>query len=70
MPEVFTAGGGSSTYVNLGSWDGDDNFAGGTRTHLVVHEGEDGKSVAELFVWDKAMGPRRFLSVNDSGPVP
>lgn len=70
MPEVTSAAGGSSTYVNLGSWDGDDDVAGGTRTHLVVHEGDDGKSVAELFVWDKAMGPRRFLSVNDSGPVP
>jgi UDP-2,3-diacylglucosamine pyrophosphatase LpxH len=70
LPEVTPAPGGSSTYVNLGSWDGDSNFAGGTRTHLVVHEREDGRSVAELFVWDKAVGPRRFLSMNDSGPVP
>jgi hypothetical protein len=70
MPEVTAAAGGSPTYVNLGSWDGDSNFAGGSRTHLVVHEREDGKSVAELFVWDKAVGPRRFLSMNDSGPVP
>jgi UDP-2,3-diacylglucosamine pyrophosphatase LpxH len=70
LPEVIAAPGGSSTYVNLGSWDGDSNFAGGSRTHLVVHEREDGKSVAELFVWDRAVGPRRFLSANDSGPVP
>jgi hypothetical protein len=70
LPEVTAAPGGSSTYVNLGSWDGDSKFAGGSRTHLVVHEQEDGKSVAELFVWDKAVGPRRFLSTNDSGPVP
>jgi len=69
LPEVTAAPGGSSTYVNLGSWDGDSTFAG-SRTHLVVHEQEDGKSVAELFVWDKAVGPRRFLSMNDSGPVP
>jgi hypothetical protein len=70
IPEVTAAAGGSSTYVNLGSWDGDGTFAGGTRTHLVVHERDDGMSVAELFVWDKAVGPRRFLSVNDFGPVP
>src|SRR5207247_8423326 len=64
MPEVTAAAGGSSTYVNLGSWDGDSNVAGGTRTHLVVREREDGKSVAELFVWDKTMGRSRFMSVN------
>lgn len=68
MPEVTVAAGGSSTYVNLGSWDGDGDAAP-TRTHLVVGEAEDGTAVAELFVWDTAIGPRRFASTEDAKPA-
>ena len=60
LPEVTAAPGGTSTYVNLGSWDGDDDVANAARTHLVVYEREDGKAVAELFVWDKASGRRAW----------
>jgi len=61
LPEVSPAPGGSSTYVNLGSWDGDDDVANAERTHFVVYEREDGKAVAELFVWDKASGRRAWV---------
>jgi hypothetical protein len=68
LPEVTVGAGGSSTYVNLGSWDGDDDAPAATRTHLVVAELEDGKAAAELYVWDEGTGPRRFVSATDSGP--
>jgi UDP-2,3-diacylglucosamine pyrophosphatase LpxH len=70
LPEVRTASGNPSTYVNLGAWANGDGVDGGeaglgSRTHLVLSEAADGRSVAELLVWDAEIGPRRFISVSD-----
>lgn len=59
-PEVSVAPGGDSTYVNLGSWDGDVDAAAAPRTHLVVRMREDGKPEAALYVWDEASGRRAW----------
>jgi UDP-2,3-diacylglucosamine pyrophosphatase LpxH len=71
LPEVRPTGGAASTYVNLGAWadGGGDESALGTKTHLVVHERDDGRPIAELLVWDGATGPRRFLSAVDPAPI-
>lgn len=64
LPEVTRAEGAATTYVNLGAWAEGADAPGASplssRTHLVLHETEDGASVAELFVWDESVGPRRF----------
>lgn len=70
VPEVRTASGTPSTYVNLGAWANGDGVDGGeaglgSRTHLVLSEEADGRSVAELRVWDTEIGPRQFISVSD-----
>lgn len=70
LPEVTTRAGSDSTYVNLGAWadaegEGGEQGATASRTHLVVHFGDDGRSEAELRVWDAEMGPRQFISVSD-----
>ncbi|HEX7671859.1 MAG TPA: metallophosphoesterase [Polyangiaceae bacterium] len=70
LPEVRTASGTPSTYVNLGAWANGDGVDGGeaglgSRTHLVLSEEADGRSVAELRVWDTEIGPRQFISVSD-----
>ncbi len=64
LPEVRAGGRNESTYVNLGAWaDGDEGRAdGGSRTHFVVHAGDDGRSTAELRIWDAETGPRQFIS--------
>ena len=64
LPEVRPTGGAASTYVNLGAWadGGGDEASLATKTHLVVHQHDDGRPIAELLVWDGATGPRRFLS--------
>lgn len=69
MPEVTKTEGSAATYVNLGAWAddgteprGESSSGGGTRTHLVLHEEDDGVPIAELFVWDDGKGPRRFRS--------
>jgi UDP-2,3-diacylglucosamine pyrophosphatase LpxH len=73
FPEVSPAAGGESTYVNLGSWAdtgcvADLPGASGSRTHFVVHHGEEGGAqVAELRVWDTETGPRRFVSTGTAG---
>jgi len=69
LPEVRPNAGGDATYVNLGCWAGEqgESAAGpglASRTHLVVHVEDDGRSMAELLVWDAESGPRRFVSVD------
>lgn len=72
LPEVTRTEGSVATYVNLGAW-ADDGTGGtersgesessvATRTHLVLHQEDDGVPIAELFVWDESEGPRRFRS--------
>jgi UDP-2,3-diacylglucosamine pyrophosphatase LpxH len=77
MPEVHSPDGSPSVYVNLGAWAGHDEDAPGkdatearasaSRTHLVLRTETDGRAVAELRVWDATTGPRRFVSVSESG---
>jgi UDP-2,3-diacylglucosamine pyrophosphatase LpxH len=72
LPEVRTASGTPSTYVNLGAWANGDGVDGGeaglgSRTHLVLSEETDGRSIAELRVWDSELGPRQFISLSDRG---
>jgi hypothetical protein len=75
LPEVRTAPGAPCTYVNLGAWanaDGVDGGAAGvsSRTHFVLTDAGDGRSVAELRVWDAEMGPRKFISVSGLSVFP
>jgi UDP-2,3-diacylglucosamine pyrophosphatase LpxH len=70
LPEVSTRAGSDSTYVNLGAWADADGEGGepsvtASRTHLVVHFRDDGRSEAELRIWDAEIGPRQFISVSD-----
>jgi UDP-2,3-diacylglucosamine pyrophosphatase LpxH len=70
FPEVSKDGRGESTYVNLGAWAEEEGASGqpaipASRTHLVVHFQEDGRSEAELRVWDSSTGPRRFLAAKE-----
>ncbi len=66
FPEVRTAAGTDSTYVNLGAWaEGeaaqDRPAVAASRTHLVLCVEEDGRPKGELLVWDAVTGPRRFI---------
>ncbi|HVU00213.1 MAG TPA: metallophosphoesterase [Polyangiaceae bacterium] len=71
LPEVRSAPGSPSTYVNLGAWanaDGGEGGEGGvsSRTHLVLlSDGEGAPVLAELRVWDAGVGPRELISVSD-----
>jgi hypothetical protein len=69
LPEMRAAESGEAVYVNLGAWaEGDEGGGegGASRTHLVVHAADDGRSTAELRVWDSVAGPRPFVSVRES----
>jgi UDP-2,3-diacylglucosamine pyrophosphatase LpxH len=74
LPEVHERAGSPSVYVNLGAWAGHEeesapepsqdarrSVAGASRTHLVLHTETDGRTVAELRVWDALTGPRKFV---------
>jgi UDP-2,3-diacylglucosamine pyrophosphatase LpxH len=67
IPARIPVNEGASTYINLGSWaeapDAIDHPGGyrAPRTHLVINVGEAGAQ-GELFAWDSASGPTRFLT--------